>query len=165
MTRPHPTALPSGLQSSEVVDGALHLVLSNSTTAIEPARLAMLRFLEPLTLDPLVANRIEVVFEEAISNILRHGFTAGSDQTIAVLVASQARAVVLTIEDDGIPFDPVAAPEAAPLTSIETAPLGGLGISLMRKLAADMRYEAPTPAPSAAFQPRNRLTVSIATGR
>jgi serine/threonine-protein kinase RsbW len=164
MTRPDPEALPIGLQSSEVVEGGLHLVLANGIGAIEPARLAMLRFLEPLALDPLAVNRVEVVFEEAISNILRHGFTPGSDQSIAVLVASRARAVVLTIEDDGIPFDPVSAPEPAPLTSLETAPLGGLGISLMRKLAADMRYETPTPDPAEAFQPRNRLTVSIATG-
>ena len=33
----------------------------------------------------------------------------------------------------------------------------------MRKLAAEVRYETPRIAPGAAFEPTNRLTVSIAT--
>jgi anti-sigma regulatory factor (Ser/Thr protein kinase) len=165
MTRPDPAAPASSLRSSERVDGKLRLTLANDRGAIEAARLAILPFLEPLALDPLVTNRIEVVFEEALSNILRHGFTPGSDQAIVVSVASGPTAVVLTIEDDGIPFNPLAAPEPPPLTSLETAPLGGLGIALMRKLAADMRYESPTPDPAAVFRPRNRLTIAVATGR
>jgi serine/threonine-protein kinase RsbW len=165
MTRPDPAAFPSGLRSSEVVDGQLRLVLANHAAAIDAARFAMLRFLEPLGLDPLVLNRIEVVFEEAVSNIVRHGFTPGSDQAIAVCVASEPKAVVLTIEDDGVPFNPLSAPEPPPLTSLETAPLGGLGIALMRRLAVDVRYETPAPDPAAAFRPRNRLTIAVATGR
>lgn len=164
MTRPAPAALPNGLKSSEVVDGELRLVLPNAIAGIESARLEMLCFLAPLALDPLVINRIEVVFEEAVSNIVRHGFTPASDQSIAVCVASRPKVIVLTIEDDGVAFNPLSASDPAPLTSLEAAPLGGLGIALMRKLAADVRYATPTPDPTAAFKPTNRLTVSISAG-
>jgi len=160
-SKPAPSSL--GLRLSERAGGELRLILDGRLAAIEDGRLAILSYREPLALDPLVINRLEVVFEEIVSNIVRHGFTPGSGQSIAVRLAVRPNAVVLTVEDDGIAFNPLDAPEPAPLTSLETAPLGGLGIALMRKLAADVRYETPSWVPDAAFKPTNRLTVAIAT--
>jgi anti-sigma regulatory factor (Ser/Thr protein kinase) len=162
MTASKPAPASPGLRESVVVDGELRLLLDGRLAAIEDGRLAILRYLAPRALDPLVINRLEVVFEEIVSNIVRHGLTSGSGETIAVRVALRPDAVVLTVEDDGIAFNPLEAPLPAPFTSLETAPLGGLGIALMRKLAADVCYETPRIEPGAAFKPTNRLTVSIA---
>lgn len=65
----------------------------------------------------------------------------------------------------------VQAPEAAPLTSLENAALGGLGIALVRKLAASVAYQAVqadeplTDIGERMFAPHNRLRVSVAIGR
>jgi anti-sigma regulatory factor (Ser/Thr protein kinase) len=160
-SKPAP-AVP-GLRACEVVDGELRLILGGRLAAIEDGRLAILRFLGPQALDPLVINRLEVVFEEIVSNIVRHGLTPGSDQSIAVRVTPRPDAIGLVIEDDGIPFNPLEAPPPLPFSALGTAPLGGLGIALTRKLAAEIRYEAPSPAPGAASWPKNRLILSIAT--
>jgi serine/threonine-protein kinase RsbW len=164
MTASKPARPAPGLKLSEVVDRELRLVLDGGLAAIEDGRLEILHFLEPQALDPLVINRLEVVFEEIVSNIVRHGFTPGSGQSIAVRVAARPDTLVLSVEDDGVAFNPLEAPGPAPFTSLETAALGGLGVALVRKLAADVRYEAPSVAPDAAFKPTNRLTVQIATG-
>lgn len=159
----------AGLRAAETVDGDLRLILNNTIAAIEAGRLEMLRHLAPLALGPRAINRLEVVFEELVSNIVRHGFAAGSDQTILVLVAARPGAIELTFEDDGAPFDPTAASEPEPLTSLQTARLGGLGVPLIRKLTGDLRYEAIAPdAPARAlgdrrFSARNRLWLSMAT--
>jgi serine/threonine-protein kinase RsbW len=159
----------TGLRSSEIVDGELRLVLNNSLDAIEDGRVEIIHRLAPLALSARVINRLEVVFEELISNIIRHGFETGSDQAILVLVGTSGQSVDLTIEDDGLPFDPCAAPPPGPLGPLETVRLGGLGIPVVLKLAASLRYEAvPTDAgrrelDGRAFQPRNRICVSIAT--
>jgi anti-sigma regulatory factor (Ser/Thr protein kinase) len=145
----------AGLRSSAVVEGELHLALNNTIAAVEDGRQELLRFLAPLALSDRVINRLEVVFEELVSNIVRHGFAPGSDQSIAVRVAARPGVIQLTFEDDGAPFDPLAAPPAARLTSLETARLGGLGLPLVRKMAAELAYE---PIASG-----NRLTVSITT--
>lgn len=165
MSAPKPASCAPGLARSEVVGGELRLVLSGGgLQALEDARLAILRFLEPRALDPLVINRLEVVLEEVVSNILRHGFAPGSGQSISVRVAARPDVLVLTVEDDGVPFNPLQAPPPAALTSLETATPGGLGIALMRKLAAGVRYETPSCESNATFRPANRLIVSIATG-
>lgn len=94
----------------------------------------------------------ELVFEEVISNVIRH---AGAHQ-IEVSLARQAEAIVLTFEDDGEPFDPLQRPTPVPPTSIEEAPLGGLGLLLLRKASTQLRYERIAGH-------TNRLTVTIAT--
>jgi serine/threonine-protein kinase RsbW len=161
--------MAAGLRSSRIVGGALCLVLNNTIAAIEDGRVRIAAHLEPLCLDARVINRLEVVFEEVISNIVRHGFTPRSNQTIVVSVTAQAGGIELSFEDDGVPFDPLAAPKLEPFTSIETARLGGLGIAAVRKMSASVRYgtlgngRARRDLDGRAFEPNNRLVVVIAT--
>jgi serine/threonine-protein kinase RsbW len=161
-------SLAGGMRSFEIVDGDLRLVLNNTIAAIEDGRRPMLRFLEPQALSAAVINRLEVIFEEVVSNIVRHGFEARSDQSILVVVTAGPGAIELRFEDDGAPFNPLDVPEPEPFRSLETVKFGGLGIPLVRRLSARVRYERlagserhdSTHRP---FAPRNRLSVSIAT--
>ena len=73
-----------GLRSAETVDGTLRLVLNNSLAAVEDGRSAIVRFLGPI--DSRALNRLEVLFEEMVTNTVRHGFDKGSDQSIHVAV-------------------------------------------------------------------------------
>jgi serine/threonine-protein kinase RsbW len=149
-------------------DGALLVVLGNSLSAIDAGRLEILRHLEPRALSTAAINRFEVIFEELISNTLRHGFTPHVDQRIRVRVASRPGTIELTIEDEGTPFNPLDMPPPPPFESLETIRIGGLGIPLVRDLSTDIRYEAIHPGGAVVemdgrrFDPRNRLTVSIA---
>jgi serine/threonine-protein kinase RsbW len=45
------------------------------------------------------------------------------------------------LEDDGRPFNPVAAPEPDTTKSLEERSLGGLGIYLVRKLMDGLEYQ------------------------
>ena len=94
---------------------------------------------------------LELAFEEIAVNIIQHG--AAHD--IEAAVAIEPRAVVLTFEDDGVPFDPLEQPSPELPSSIEEAQVGGLGLMLVRKIAARMTYERTEGD-------RNRLTVAIA---
>ena len=157
-----------GLRSAERAPGQLVLVLNNTLAAIEAGRVEMLDFLGPDALDARVVNRIEVVFEEVIANIVRHGFAPGANQAIRVAVCATPDAVQLVFEDEGPAFDVTRAPDPPRPTSLETAPLGGLGVPLIHRLARSLRYEAPEPGEASCqlggrpFAPRNRLFVTIA---
>jgi serine/threonine-protein kinase RsbW len=98
-------------------------------------------------------HRAEVVFEEIVSNVIRHG-RAGQTGHIQVTVALDADALVLTFEDDGQPFDPLQHPSPAQPGSLEEAPDGGLGLVLVRKASTRLQYER-TP------DEKNRLVVTI----
>jgi anti-sigma regulatory factor (Ser/Thr protein kinase) len=148
------------LRSAETVDGTLRLVLNNSLAAVEDGRSAIVRFLEPI--EPRALNRLEVLFEELVSNTIRHGFDKGSDQTIHVAVAREPGAVTLVFEDDGIAFDPTESEDAMRHTKADAERAGGLGIPLILKLSTSLSYERLSPAGGEGFQPRNRITLSLA---
>jgi serine/threonine-protein kinase RsbW len=87
---------------------------------------------------------IHLCLEEAISNVIRHGYQGRPGPPITVEFASRAGAVQFTVEDQAPPFDPLAHPEAVPVptpASPDEFPLGGRGISLMRKFAGSLIYK------------------------
>lgn len=153
--------------AAAIVDGRLEMFLTNSLQALDSGRLLIAQFLEPKTVGPRVMNRIEVVFEEVVANIIRHGFHPHSDQLLLVAAETGPADVEFMFEDEGIPFDPLSIPLHEGPRSLETVELGGLGVPLIRKLSSGARYERI--APSAAtrrlgqrvFAPVNRLTLRI----
>ena len=110
----------------------------------------------------MVLNRLETIFEELVSNTIRHGFAKLSSQSIRVLIERKPDAVQLTFEDDGVAFSPLAAKPPLRARTIETAQIGGLGIPLIVKLSSRLEYQQLQPAGSGGFQPRNRTIVSVA---
>ncbi len=140
----------------------LHLALNNTLDAIGDSRPALLEFFARHQLGERATNRLEVIFEEVVSNAVRHGFRPGSSQSVRVQARLAGGNVELTFEDDGAVFNPLAAPAPAPLSSLETAPEGGLGILLLRRLAAAIRYETPDGRGEAGFRPNNRVVVEVA---
>jgi anti-sigma regulatory factor (Ser/Thr protein kinase) len=148
------------LRSAQSSPDGLRLVLNNTLAAVEDGRQEILRYLGPL--DPRLQNRLEVLFEELVVNVIRHGFVRGSDQSIHVLIEKSAGDIQLTFEDDGVPFNPLEAEAPEPFRDIETARIGGLGIPLALKMASTIRYERPKEA-GGAFRIRNRVIVSVAS--
>ncbi len=155
-----------GLRSAAIVNGKLELVLNNTIAAIEDGRSRMLDFPPVQALEAPVRHRLEVIFEELVANTIRHGFTEHSCQSIHVSIEQRPGAMEFIFEDDGRAFNPLEMPPPEPFSSIETARIGGLGIHLLARLSADLRYErlTPTAPPSEdrAFMPTNRIVVSIA---
>lgn len=100
---------------------------------------------------------IDLCLEEALSNIIRHGYRAQIDQPITVdCKAVPPHDLVFIIEDQAPPFDPLAyssAEDMPPPSSIDQLAVGGRGIYLMRKFAGTLAYRR---------LPRgNRLTIGF----
>ena len=53
----------------------------------------------------------------------------------------QPEEVRVDVEDDGQPFNPLAAPEADTTKPLEERTIGGLGIHLVRKLMDGLEYQ------------------------
>ena len=157
-----------GVRKETTVDGTLVLVLDNTLDAIEGGRLRILRLLGPRALSARTINRLEVIFEELVSNVIRHGFTAEAERSILVTVGAGPDCIQLTVEDDGKPFNPFEVDAAPEFDSLETVRVGGLGIPVVRRFSTSATYEAG-PA-SAAWsemvakggRPINRVRVEIA---
>lgn len=89
---------------------------------------------------------IHLCLEEAISNIVRYAFRDADDhdprhREVRLSVEPMGNAIVLTIEDGGLPFNPLnVSPPAGP-TSIEAISAGGWGIHLMKQFARSLSYQ------------------------
>jgi anti-sigma regulatory factor (Ser/Thr protein kinase) len=135
----------------------LELRVGGTGADFEGARLALSRFLEAAGIDARAASACELVFEEIVVNVLRHGGDAPAPSGARVDVRVQTRPGELRLDfvDAGPPFDPTSHPEPPRPASIEEAPIGGLGILLVRRTASRFDYRR--------VDGLNRVGVTIAT--
>jgi serine/threonine-protein kinase RsbW len=102
-----------------------------------------------------VRYKCELVFEELVTNIIKHGYVDdGREHWIEASFDFPDDMIVMSFEDDGVPFDPREQPSAERSGSLLDVKIGGRGLLLVRQAARRVEYER-TP------QQRNRLTVTI----
>ena len=83
----------------------------------------------------------QLCLEEALANIVRHGFAATAEPHIRLRFCRQPDAVLIEIEDNGAPFDPTRFVVPARPASLAQAQPGGKGIGLLRQFSDAQSYE------------------------
>jgi len=127
------------------------LDLPVAMASLETGRLALLSYLQPFDLGARLINRVEVVLEELVSNVVRHAQDAGN---LTIEAERTGPAILLAVEDDGAAFNPLGVPEPPLFDSLGDAMLGGQGIPLIKRLSQSVRYERR--------EARNRIVALIA---
>jgi serine/threonine-protein kinase RsbW len=98
----------------------------------------------------------ELVFEEVVTNIIKHGYSDDREHDIEVSIDFPDSAIVMRFEDDGEPFDPLKHTPTRHTGSIVDAKVGGRGLALLRAVASRLDY---TRTPNQ----RNCLVVTVGT--
>ncbi len=116
---------------------------------LEEARAFVLDSARDLGLPETVLNRVELVLEEALVNVIRHAYGGGPGEvevTCALAPAGPGRKRFLVeIRDSGPSFDPNHGPAPDLESSLEERRIGGLGIHLMRRMADELTWERIEP--------------------
>jgi len=86
-------------------------------------------------------QRIGVVLDELLSNVISYGYSDDLEHTIEIKFESLAEELVITIEDDGIPFNPFSTEPPDTSLPLEDRPIGGVGIHLVRNVMDRFHYE------------------------
>jgi len=105
-------------------------------------------------LDAAARYDCELIFEEIVDNIVSHGAVGNRAPDVHVTLEHGGDSIVLTFDDDGLPFDPRGRPDPVPAKSLEEATIGGFGLMLVRHAASSLEYERTA-------EERNRLTVKV----
>lgn len=99
---------------------------------------------------------INLCLEEALSNIIRHGYGSDADRSVSVeFSAPQEGYFVFVVDDEAPRFNPLDTPELPALNPDESDRVGGQGIRLLRRFTDTIEYE-PTPT-------GNRLRMGFST--
>ena len=87
------------------------------------------------------AGELRVCLHELFGNVIMHGQPKERRPAVWLTAARRGGAVILTVEDDCLPFNPLVQPSKPPATSLEDAEIGGLGLVLVRRFSTSLRYE------------------------
>lgn len=117
----------------------LDLAVQRSETARLAAWVAEVTATHGLSGD--LAFRLDVCLVEAVGNVIAYAFDDPQGHNVAIRIELQGQDLAVAIEDDGRPFDPLLMEAPDIPTRLEDAPIGGLGIHLIRTMADEVRYE------------------------
>ena len=87
-----------------------------------------------------VEGDLSLALEEVLVNIIRYGYPEGGKHEILVWLSVEQDSVIVSVEDDGTPFNPLDAPEPDIHLPLEKRPIGGLGIHLVKNLMDGLEY-------------------------
>ncbi len=117
------------------------LTFRNETDDLEQGRQRLRTHLEAVGIDVHVIHRIEIVVEEMITNILRHGYQGTTGGEVRVSVQRGDGCMELIFDDDAVPFDPGHLPVRDSSRSLSEVRPGGLGLLLLSKMSNEVCYE------------------------
>lgn len=142
---------------------------SNGNTAKQPGRLVLpaqrarlpevIAWLEAASVSaaaPDIGLKLQLVAEELFLNVATHAYGSGeAGGEVRLTLFEDPETVILRVEDDGVPFDPLKDSEPPDLeAALEERPVGKLGVFLIRQSSDDQTYERVGGT-------TNRLDVSI----
>lgn len=85
-------------------------------------------------------NKVILAVDEAITNIMEHGYESSQEGWIDIEVKSTEDKLRIVIEDSGKQFDPNTMEDPDVLQHVEEGKKEGLGIFLMRQIMDEVRY-------------------------
>lgn len=95
---------------------------------------------EKMQLAPDKIFNLNLAIEEAVVNVMNYAYP-GKEGKVYLQAYDEDGHVFVVIEDEGIPFDPLAKDDPDVTLAAEDRPIGGLGIFLVKELMTDVSYE------------------------
>jgi len=119
----------------------LHLVAATKLPEIERITTEFGQFADERGLAAAVSQKVSIVFDDLLSNIISYGFSDDEEHAINIDVSYLPGKLVITITDDGMPFNPFDQVGPDTSLSVEERDIGGLGVLLVKELMDEYQYQ------------------------
>ena len=98
---------------------------------------------EEMGLGPALVMSLNLVMEEAVSNIIFYAYEKDSvvEDAVDITMTLEDNILSIVLKDHGVAFDPTAKEDPDITLSAEDRQIGGLGIFLIKKIMDDVSYE------------------------
>lgn len=117
------------------------LIIKNEISEISKLQLFVEAIGEECELSPTLVFNLNLVLEEAVSNIILYAYPKQMGKEITVMADKNDNILVFTLTDTGEEFNPTEVPEVDINLSADERPIGGLGIFLIKNIMNEVEYQ------------------------
>ena len=117
------------------------LVIKNDISEISKLAIFIDELSEELDFTPELNFNLNLVLEEAVSNVILYAYGKEEQKEIFLVAQSCDNNLVFVLTDSGTEFDPTKVPDADITLSAEEREIGGLGIFLIRQIMNTVEYQ------------------------
>ena len=117
------------------------LVIKNDISEISKLATFIGELSEELNFTPELNFNLNLVLEEAVSNVILYAYSKEVQKEITLLANISDNNLIFVLTDSGKEFDPTKVPNADVTLSAEEREIGGLGIFLIRQIMDTVEYQ------------------------
>ena len=117
-----------------------HFVIENQLEELSFLAEKIDEMAEEWELSQALAMNVNLVIEEAVSNIIFYAFTDNDKHEIRISVSLNDKMLTIKITDSGVTFNPLLQQQPDINLTAEEKPVGGLGIFLISQIMDEMNY-------------------------
>ena len=88
-----------------------------------------------------IVQKFNIAFDELLNNVISYGYEDEEKHTIEVEVELKGERLIITLIDDGIPFNPFRNDPPDTMLSVEERGIGGLGVHIVKSLMDEYEYK------------------------
>ena len=116
------------------------IIFKNRLSELERLRIAVEEFAEARSLPSKTAFEINLCLDELLTNVISYAYQDEEEHEIVLTMVCENGRIILTLEDDGAPFDPLERAEPEVAKPADEREIGGLGIHFVRKMMDRVEY-------------------------
>jgi sigma-B regulation protein RsbU (phosphoserine phosphatase) len=124
----------------ETAGPKLELMIPNRLSENSRVKKHFDTFAEDYGIPEKVRLKINVVFDELLTNIISYAYQDNKEHDIGIKVELSADRLKVSMVDDGIPFNPLGVETPDTELPLEERKIGGLGIHLVRNMMDKVSY-------------------------
>ena len=122
-------------------ESELTLTMLNDITQISAINEAFNDFSQHHGISAGVQRRMNVCLDELLNNIVSYGYSDEEEHEIELHFRLLDSELVVTIVDDGKPFNPFGNDPPDTALAVDERPIGGLGVHLVKNFMDEVHYE------------------------
>jgi serine/threonine-protein kinase RsbW len=119
----------------------IRIVLSNDLSEIATLHRELENFGQRCCLSPKTLFELNLILEEVLANVISYAYADNLRHEIEVSADSRDGELVIAVEDDGRPFNPLLSPPPDLDRPLDQRRVGGLGLHLVRELTNSIQYD------------------------
>lgn len=125
----------------ETIKGHKQLIIDNNVAELGRVVAFLDTLEEEWMLPSSLMMPLNLVLEEAITNIILYAYDKESKNEIVIDFEKRENELEIKIIDSGKPFDPTLKPDPDTTLPVDARPIGGLGILLIKKIMDSVSYQ------------------------